>query len=51
MEEMMSVFRATELSKEVRIKIIKKLGRALNMQYAMNWTDEIVDELVKALEK
>lgn len=50
MSEIIAVFRAHELSVATRIKIIKKLGTALNHQYAMNWTGDIVAELVEALE-
>lgn len=49
MKEIMEVFRATELSEDVKIRVIKKLGIALNKEYGMNWTEEIVDELVGIL--
>lgn len=51
MSELIAVFRAHELSVSTRIKIIKKLGEALNNQYAMNWTGDIVAELVEALKE
>jgi hypothetical protein len=50
MKEIMEIFRVPELSIETKIKVIIKLGRALNDQMGMNWTDEIVAELVSILE-
>ena len=49
MESIIQVFRMNEVSKEVRINIIRKLGRAINDQYSMNITEELVEELVKSL--
>jgi len=40
----------TELSIETRIKIIKKLGMAINVQFQSNCTEELVIELVLALD-
>jgi hypothetical protein len=51
MKGIMEIFRATELSFDVRIRIIKKLGQALNNEFGMNWTEEIVQELVLTLEE
>ena len=50
MSEIIAIFRMTELSAETRIRVIKALGKALNYQFAANWTGEIVDELVGILE-
>lgn len=50
MSEIIAVFRAHELSVAIRIRIMKKLGAALDHQYGMNWTGDIVAELVEALE-
>ena len=38
------------MKKYIDLKIIKKLGAALDNQYAMNWTGDIVAALVEALE-
>ena len=50
METLIQVFRMNELSIETRIKIIKKLGGAINDQFAMNITEPLVYELVLALD-
>ena len=39
-----------ELSDETKIRVIKKLGVALDNQLGMNWTGEIVEELCEILE-
>ncbi|MFN8996421.1 MAG: hypothetical protein ACK5X3_22515 [Pseudomonadota bacterium] len=51
MKEIFEVFKMTELSYDTRISVILKLGKALDNQYAMNWTHEIVEELVGILKK
>lgn len=51
MSDLITVFRMTELSVETRINIIIKLGQLINMQYAANVTEAIVDELISALRK
>ena len=51
MSEMIAIFRAKELSKDTRGKVITQLGRALNNQYGMNWTEDIVAELLAALDE
>lgn len=50
MESIISIFRMNELSIETRINIIKKLGRAINDQYGMNMTEDLVIELILALD-
>lgn len=50
MKGMIDVFRMEEVSKETRAKIIIKLGRAINDQYAMNITEGLVYELVNILD-
>lgn len=45
MKEIVEIFRMKELKLETRISVIEKLGSALNMQYSMNWTGELVTEL------
>ena len=50
MNEMIAVFRMEELSEETRAKVITQLGIALNHQYGMNWTEDIVSELLSALD-
>ena len=50
MKSIIDVFRMEEVSKETRAKIIVKLGRAINDQYAMNITEPLVYELVSILD-
>lgn len=50
MKSLIEVFRMEEVSKETRAKIIIKLGRAINDQYAMNITECLVFELVSILD-
>ena len=49
MESIIQIFRMSELSIETRIKIIKRLGKAINNQLAGNFTEALVYELVLAL--
>jgi hypothetical protein len=50
MESIIQVFRMDELSIETRIGIMKKLGQAINYQYAANCTEELIIELILALD-
>ncbi len=50
MQSIIEVFRMNELSAETRKNIIVELGRAINDQYGMNITGDLVKELVLALE-
>lgn len=50
MRSIIDVFRMEEVSKETRAKIIIKLGRAINDEYAMNVTEGLVFELVSILD-
>lgn len=50
MKSIIDVFRMDEVSKKTRAKIIIKLGRAINDQYAMNVTEGLVFELVSILD-
>lgn len=50
MRELIEVFRMTEIKPETRAKIIIKLGRAINDQFAMNITEPLVYELVLLLD-
>lgn len=50
MESIIQIFRMSELSIETRIKIMKKLGIAINNQFAANCTEALVYELVLALD-
>lgn len=50
MESIIQIFRMKELSIETRIKIIKRLGAAVNYQFAANATEPLVYELVLALD-
>lgn len=49
MKELIDVFRMTELSPETRIRVLVKLGRAINDEHGANLTEPIVYELVKLL--
>lgn len=51
MGDLIDVFRMTEVSKETRIKIITKLGAAINLEYGMNITEDLVEELIEAINK
>jgi len=51
MKSIIDIFRMDELSKQTRIKIIIKLGTAINGQEGMNITEPLVYELVKALDQ
>lgn len=50
MESIIQIFRMSELSIETRISIMKKLGAAINYQYASNCTEELIIELILALD-
>lgn len=50
MESIIQIFRMTELSITTRIKIIKALGYAINNEMAMSITDDLVVELILALD-
>ena len=50
MNDLIEVFRMSEVSSEVRARIIVKLGRAINDTYGMNITEPLVYELVKLLD-
>ena len=50
MESLIAVFRMTEVSIETRIRIIKRLGTAINHEYGANFTEALVYELVLALD-
>jgi hypothetical protein len=49
MESIIQIFRMDDLSIETRISIMKKLGTAINYQYAANCTEELIIELILAL--
>lgn len=49
MGDLIDVFRMTEVSKETRVKIIIKLGAAINLEYGMNITEDLVEELIASL--
>ena len=46
---LIDVFRMNEISPEVRERIIRRLGFAINDSFGMNLTEELVCELVLAL--
>lgn len=50
MKSIIEVFRMEEVSKETRVKIIIKLGHAINYEYGANITEGIVFELVSILD-
>lgn len=43
------VYRMVELSPITRVKIMTKLGKAINDEFSMNLTEDIVVELVRTL--
>ena len=49
MSDLITVFKMEEVSVETRIRLIQKIGNAINYQYAANVTDDLVDELVAIL--
>ena len=50
MKELIEVFRMSEVSINVRCRIIIQLGRAINHEHGMNITEPLVYELVKQLD-
>ena len=50
MESIIQVFRMNEISIKTRIKIMMKLGAALNWKYGSNCTEELIIELILALD-
>lgn len=50
MDSIIQIFRMSELSVGTRISIMKKLGKAINYQHAANCTEELVIELILALD-
>lgn len=50
MKELIDVYRMNEISIDARIKIIKKLGEAINHQMCSNITAPLVYELVLLLD-
>lgn len=50
MESLIQVFRMNELSNRTRVNVLKKLGEVINNQYGGNYTEEIVIELILALD-
>ena len=50
MQAIIDVFKMSELRVDTRIKIIKRLGHAINNQYGCNSTEPLVYELVLALD-
>jgi hypothetical protein len=51
MNDLIAVFKMEEVSIDIRIRILQKLGRAINHEHGANVTDELVDELISILEK
>lgn len=50
MKELIDVFRMNEIDPKTRARIIIKLGKAINYEYASNFTECIVFELVSILD-
>jgi hypothetical protein len=50
MNALIEVFRMEEVSKETRIRLLKKLGNLINCKYASNVTEPLVYELVLLLD-
>lgn len=51
MSSLIEVFSMSKLSHETRIRVITKLGRAINNELGGNYTEEIVEELVGILKQ
>ena len=47
--ELITIFKMKELHPDTRIRLITKLGRAINNEMRMNLTEEIVEELTVIL--
>jgi len=50
LSDLIDVFKMQEIKPEMRIRLIKKLGVAINNEHGMNLTDEVVEELVFLIE-
>ena len=50
MEELMNIFRMTEISVSARIRLLKKVGHLVNYQYSSNVTEPIIIELIMILD-
>jgi hypothetical protein len=50
MRDLVEIYRMTELSVEVRCRLIVKVGQLVNYQYGANVTEPIVHELLALLD-
>jgi hypothetical protein len=50
MKDLIEIFKMNELSVQVRINLLIKLGRAINYEYGTNFTEPVVLELVRILD-
>ena len=50
MKELIEVFKMTEISVETRVRLLIKLGDAINYELGSNITEPVVYELVKILD-
>lgn len=50
MKDLIAVFKMKEIEPKTRARLIIKLGRAINHEYAMNLTEAVVFELVSILD-
>jgi ketopantoate reductase len=51
MNDLITVFRMSEIPSHIRASIIIKLGKVINDQYAAHITESLVSELVSVLDK
>ena len=51
MNDLITVFRMEEISIGTRIRLIEKLGNAINREHGANVSDDLVDELVRILKE
>jgi len=49
MSDLLAVFNMKEISIETRIRLLQKIGKLINHEYAANVTEEVVNELVNIL--
>jgi len=50
MEEIFFIFKMEEISVKTKVRIMRKLGAAMDNQMGMNYTGDIIDELVALLD-
>ena len=48
---LLDIFKHDTMNKESKIRLILVVGEALNREYGMNWTEQLVFELISMLDK